>query len=132
MKPKTEEKQFLCKAGEYSVCAELQKRNINASVTAGAMLPGDIIIYHDLKIWMVEVKTTKSAKIVTAFFQKYYDPERINKPAFWVLVHIHPETLISDYYVLTHEEMTKEQMIRNGMTEWKAVKRGVDNILVSN
>ena len=42
-------------------------------------------------------------------------------------MHINSETFISDFYVLTHEEMAKEQMKRNKMTDWQKIS-GVDNI----
>jgi hypothetical protein len=131
MKQTTVEKQFLRMAGEYGVCAELQKRHINANVAGGVMMPGDIFIFQDPKIWYVEVKTTKSTKFITGFFQKFHSAEHKPAPDFWVLVHINSETFISDFYVLTHEEMAKEQMKRNKMTEWQKVN-GVDSVEIKH
>ena len=129
MKQTSSEKHFLSLAGEYGVCSELAKREIRASITYGNQKSADIIITRDKKAYVVEVKTSKTKRIVTGFFQKYHTPETPH-PDFWVIVHINPDTLSSDFYVLTHEEMAKEQMIRNNMTTWEHIN-GVDNIMLS-
>ena len=59
MKMKVEEKHFLNMAGEYGVCAELNKRNIFSSIPYGNHKAADIIIFKDDKIFPIEVKTKK-------------------------------------------------------------------------
>jgi len=129
MKQKNEEKHFLNLSGEYGVCAELNKRQVYSSLTYGKHKAADVLVINpeERKAFVIEVKTTKSNRVVTGFFQKYKTPETPH-PDFWVIAHI-DENYISNYYVLTHEEMSKIQMARNGMTKWGYVK-GVDNILL--
>lgn len=131
MKQKQEEKHFLNLSGEYGVCAELAKRQINSSLTYGNHKAADVMVINPetRKALVIEVKTTKSNRIVTGFFQKYKTPET-QHPDFWVIVHIDKDNN-SNYYVLTHVEMSKIQMTRNGMTEWNSVN-GVDNILLEH
>jgi hypothetical protein len=131
MKQKQEEKHFLNLSGEYGVCAELAKRHINASLTYGNHKAADVILINPKtrRALVVEVKTTKSKRIVTGFFQKYNTPETPH-PDFWIIVHIDIEN-ISNYYVLTHGDIANVQMKRNGMSTWESVK-GVDNILLEN
>ena len=121
-------KHFLNLSGEYGVCSELLKRGIDASVTLGNKKATDIIIIKDNRAYVVEVKTTNKNKIVTSFFQKYTTRDTTPHPDFWVFMFIDPATNLSEYYVLTHEEVAKEQMKVNQMTKWEAVKGGVDNI----
>ena len=128
MKQSKEEKNFLNMAGEYGVCSELQKRGISASITYGKEKAADIIIVKDKKAYVVEVKTSMTKRIVTSFFQKFHTPDTTPYPDFWVVVQIDSKTFVSDFYILTHKEMAKEQMIRNRMTAWQEVKGGVDNI----
>ena len=119
-------------AGEFAVCAELLKRGIHASVTYGNQKATDIIaIGQDKRAYVVEVKTSDSNRIVTSFFQKYYDKEMTKHPDFWVLVRIDAKTFQSDFYVLTHQEMGNAQMKRNNMTEWVQIN-GVDNVLLEH
>jgi len=131
MKQKQEEKHFLNLSGEYGVCAELAKRQINSSLTYGNHKAADVMVINPetRKALVIEVKTTKSNRIVTGFFQKYKTPVTPH-PDFWVVVHIDKDNY-SNYYVLTHDEMSKIQMARNGMTEWNHVN-GVDNILLEH
>ena len=131
MKQKQEEKHFLNIAGEYGVCAELAKRQINSIMTYGNHKAADILVINPetRKALVIEVKTTKSKRIVTGFFQKYKTPETPH-PDFWVIVHINEDNC-SNYYVLTHDEMSKIQMTRNGINKWEHVK-GVDNILLES
>lgn len=131
MKQKQEEKHFLNLSGEYGVCAELAKRQIHSSLTYGNHKAADIIAVNPetKKISIIEVKTTRSNRVVTGFFQKY-KTEGTQHPDFWVIVHIDKDDL-SNYYILTHKEMAKVQMKRNGMKEWDYVK-GVDNILLNH
>ena len=117
-------------AGEYGACSELHKREIAANITFGKEKAVDIVIISDNKVWNIEVKTTNKSKFVTGFFQKFPTPETKPKPDFWVLVYISPNTLATDFYVLTHKEVAKEQMKLNKMTKWEKVN-GVDNIPVS-
>lgn len=129
MKQKQEEKHFLNLSGEYGVCAELAKQQINSSLTYGNHKAADVMVIspETRKALVIEVKTTKSNKIVTGFFQKYKTPDTPH-PDFWVVVQIDNDNY-SSYYVLDHGEMAKIQMTRNGMTKWNYVK-GVDNILL--
>lgn len=131
MKQEQEEKHFLNLSGEYGVCAELAKQQINASLTYGNHKAADILVINPAtrKALALEVKTTKSNRIVTGFFQKYKTAETPH-PDFWVIVFI-DKLNISNYYVLSHNEIAEIQMKRNGMTEWKHVN-GVDNILLES
>jgi len=132
MKQSQEEKYCLNMAGEFSVCAELQKRKIDATVTYGNKKAVDIIIIGKNKqAWSVEVKTTTSNKFVTGFFQKYYQADIEPRPNFWVLVKIEDKTKNADFYVLTHKEMGEVQKGRNKMKEWHKVI-GVDNVLTEH
>ena len=130
MKQSPEEKHFLNLAGEFGVCAELFKRNIHANLTYGNHKATDIIVITNKQSFSIEVKTSMTNRIVTSFFQKFHTPE-ISHPDFWVIVHINANNLQSEFYVLTHNEMAKEQMKRNGMTEWHKITGGVDNVLLS-
>ena len=129
MKQTQLEKHFLNLAGEYGVCAELAKYEILGSITYGMHKAADIIVVNpeNKKSFVIEVKTTKSNKIVTGFFQKYKTKETIH-PDFWVIVHIDNENK-SFFYVLTHNEVASIQMKANGMKEWKEII-GVDNVKI--
>lgn len=131
MKQTQQEKHFLNLSGEYGVCAELSKRQIDSSLTYGNHKAADIMVVDSItkKALIIEVKTSKSNRIVTSFFQKYKTPETPH-PDIWVIVHIDKENF-SNYYILTHEEMSKVQMERNKMDKWQYVN-GVDNILIEN
>jgi hypothetical protein len=131
MKQGQEEKHFLNLSGEYGVCAELAKQQINSSLTYGNQKAADILVINPAtrKALVIEVKTTKNTRIVTGLFQKYKTPETPH-PDFWVIVFI-DKMNISNYYVLSHKEIAEIQMKRNGMTEWKHIN-GVDNILLEN
>jgi hypothetical protein len=130
MKQKQEEKHFLNLSGEYGVCAELAKRQIYSSLTYGKHKAADVMVINPetSKALIIEVKTSKDNKILTKFFQKYKTPETPH-PDFWVVVYIDKDN-ISNYYVMTHEQMADAQMKRNKMSEWKYIN-GVDNILLS-
>ena len=124
----SKEKYRLSMAGEYGVCAELCKRGFDASVTMGNAKATDIIIFmKDKSYRRIEVKTTRSTRFVTGFFQKYYDKDIIH-PDFWVLVQIDAEN-ISRYFILTHEEMGIVQMDRIEMDDWERIE-GCDNVLL--
>ncbi len=120
-------KQRLSIAGEYGACAELAKRGIDASITLGNAKATDLIIFQKDSFKRIEVKTTRSTRFVTNFFQKYYDKIRLH-PDFWILVHIDTNN-VSHFYILTHEEMGEVQMKRNKMDRWEEIK-GCDNILL--
>lgn len=131
MKQKQEEKHFLNLSGEYGVCAELSKQQITASLTYGNHKAADILVIdpETRKALVLEVKTTRSNRIVTGFFQKY-KTEETPHPDFWIIVHIN-DLNISNYYILSHKEIANIQMKRNNMTEWKHVI-GVDNIYLES
>ena len=127
MKTTSGDKQKLSMAGEYGVCAELSKRGFDVSITMGNSKAVDIFVHlDDGSFKRIEVKTTRSNRFVTGFFQKYYDKSRNYHPDYWVLVFIDFEN-ISHYYILSHEEMGRVQMEMNKMTEWKKVI-GCDNV----
>ena len=130
---KQKNKQSLSLSGEYGVCSELHKRGVLASITYGNSKSADIIIVKADKAFVVEVKTSMKQRIVTSFFQKYTTRDTTPRPDFWVIAHINEQTLLTDFYVLTHEEMASEQMKRNNMSEWEVsdgMKKGVCNILL--
>jgi hypothetical protein len=131
MKQPQTEKHFLNLSGEYGVCSELAKRNILSSLTYGNHKAADVIVINPdtRQSLVVEVKTTRSNRILTGFFQKYTTPDSPH-PDFWIIVHI-DENNLSNYYILSHLEMAEIQMKRNGMSEWKHLK-GVDNILLKD
>ncbi len=127
-------KSQLCMAGEFGVCAELSKRGHDVSLTMGNYKAVDIFVFlHDSNETVakrIEVKTSRSTRFVTGFFQKYYDKSLSNHPDYWVLVYIDPNN-ISHYYILTHEEMGNVQMARNKMTTWERIN-GCDNVLLKD
>ena len=131
MKKTQSQKHFLGLAGEYAMCTELAKNEINASLTLGNHKAVDIIATNPInnKLCFIQVKASDSARIVTGFFQKY-KTEQTPHPDFWIIVHFGKDN-ITDFYVLTHNEMAKVQMERNGMTEWREVN-GVDNVLLNS
>ena len=132
MKQSQEEKHFLNLSGEFGVCAELAKRQIYASITYGNHKSADVIVINPQtnKALVIEVKTTKSNRIVTGFFQKYKMPETLH-PDFWIIVHI-DENYTSNYFILSHAEIASIQMSRNQMKEWMHIEKGVDNILLNS
>lgn len=126
------QKYQLSMAGEYGVCAELCKRGYDISITMGNTKAVDIFVFlQDGTMRRVEVKTTRSSRFVTRFFQKYFNKSLNNHPDIWVLVHIDTNNN-SRFFILTHEEMGKVQMKRNGMTQWVGVPKGCDNVLLSH
>jgi hypothetical protein len=126
-----EEKYYLNLAGEYAVCSELAKRNIQANLTLGNKKSVDIIIITDKnEAVTIEVKTTNKNRFVTGFFQKYKTQE-MPHPDFWVFVTI-DKTLNTRFFIVSHEELAKIQMVRNKMTNWVENKNGVDNVLVEH
>jgi hypothetical protein len=131
MKKTQSQKHFLGLAGEYAVCTELAKNEINATLTLGNHKAVDIIATNPInnKACFIQVKASDSTRIVTGFFQKY-KTEETPHPDFWIIVHFGKDN-ITDFYVLTHSEMAKVQMERNGMTEWREVN-GVDNVLLNS
>jgi hypothetical protein len=131
IKQTTDEKHYLNLAGEYGVCSELAKRGIMANLTFGHHKAADVLVVNtnSKKAVIVEVKTTRSNRVVTSFFQKYKTPTTAPAPDFWIIVQI-GENNLSQFYILSHQEMAQAQMQRNKMSEWKEVKGGVDNILI--
>lgn len=130
MKKTQSQKYFIGLAGEYAVCAELAKNEINASLTIGNHKAIDIIATNPTnnKSCFIQVKTSNTTRIITGFFQKY-KTEKTPHPDFWIIVHFNNN--VAQFYVLTHQEMGKLQMERNSMTEWREVI-GVDNILIDS
>lgn len=136
-KGRQREKQFLGLAGEYGVCAELSKRGIPCSLTFGNAKAADVLVFGkqgQKSCYIIEVKTSKSTRFVTNFFQKYGDKNKQPHPDFWVIVHIDEkdENLTSSYHILTHEEMGQVQMERNKMTKWEPAPKGCDNVLLQH
>jgi hypothetical protein len=125
------EKYFLGLAGEYAVCSELAKRNIQANLTLGNNKSIDIILVDENNTaTTIEVKTTNKNRFVTGFFQKYKTQETPH-PDFWILVTI-DKTFHTRFFIVSHEELAKIQMARNKMTNWVENKNGVDNVLVEH
>ena len=119
-------------AGEYGACAELSKRGHDVSLTMGNAKATDIILFKTNGTFVrIEVKTSRSTRFVTNFFQKYFDKSKNNHPDYWILVHIDKQNN-SHYYILTHEEMGDVQMQRNNMAEWYKVEKGCDNVLLNH
>lgn len=126
------EKYRLSMAGEFGVCSELYKRGYDALITLGNKKAVDVYtVTSNNRQIRIEVKTSRNAKIVTGFFQKYASPSQNPHPDFWVLVYIDKND-VSHYYVLSHQEMAAEQMRRNGMSQWAHIAKGVDNVLVKD
>ena len=120
----------LSMAGEYGVCAELSKRGYDVSITMGNAKAVDVYVFTGNVVRRIEVKTTRSNKFVTGFFQKYFDPSQCH-PDYWVLVHIDSQN-ISHFFILTHQEMGNVQMQRNGKNTWGPNPGGVDNVLLKH
>lgn len=125
------EKYKLSMAGEYGVCAELSKRRIDVSITMGNAKAVDVFVIIGTVLRRIEVKTTRSNKFVTGFFQKKYYDSSQSHPDYWVLVHIDSDNN-SRFFVLTHQEMGDVQMLRNGMNSWAPNQGGVDNVLLKH
>lgn len=117
-------------AGEYGVCAELLKRGYDVSITMGNAKAVDVYVFTENGVRKIEVKTTRSNKFVTGFFQKYFNPSQYH-PDYWVLVHIDSQN-ISHFFILTHQEMGNVQMQRNGKKTWEPNPGGVDNVLLKH
>ena len=132
-KKNKEEKDLLAMCGEYAVASELCKFGFNASITYGNAKAVDICVLDNQtgSFKRIEVKTSRDKKFVTGFFQKYYlENNDKTHPDYWIIVYIDPDHH-NHFYVLTHDEMARVQMVRNGMTEWPIEKqRGVDNVLL--
>lgn len=126
-------KQTLGLAGEYAVCAELSKKGFNVSLTFGNAKAADVVLFDYANGFRqcktIEVKTTRSTKFVTGFFQKYGNLQCAVHPDYWVLVHIDSADNFN-FYVLTHVDMGKIQMKNNGMTSWQPLPGMCDNVLV--
>ena len=120
----------LSMAGEYGVCAELSKRGYDVSITMGNAKAVDVYVLTENGVRRIEVKTTRSNKFVTGFFQKYFDPSQYH-PNYWVLVHIDSQNN-SRFFILTHQEMGDVQMQRNGKNTWEPNPGGVDNVLLKH
>lgn len=113
-------------AGEFAVASELLKRGVDVNLTLGNAKAVDLFVYTSFdEVKRVEVKTSKSKRFVTNFFQKYPSPSSPH-PDFWVIVFIDNEN-VSHFYILTHQEMADVQMKRNNTTKWEYVN-GVDNV----
>ncbi len=127
MKKTQIQKHFLGLAGEYLVCAELAKKEINASLTFGNHKSIDIIASNPTnnKSCFIQVKTSNSSRILTGFFQKYKTGETAH-PDFWIIVNFNNNN--TNFYILTHVELANIQMQINKMSEWSEIKGGVDNI----
>ncbi len=126
-----EEKYNLNLAGEYAVCSELAKRNIQFNLTLGNKKAVDIIVLkEENKAITIEIKTTNKNRIVTGFFQKYKTPD-VPHPDIWIFVII-DKLLVSRFFILTHKEVAKIQMKRNNMNKWQEIKNGVDNLVLSD
>lgn len=125
------EKSFLSLTGEYAVCSELQKRGVQCSLTYGNQKATDVVVLNEetKTFRRIEVKTSRSNRFVTNFFQKYYDSR--THPDYWVIVHIEDNN-DTHFYIMTHKEMGDIQMVRNKMTEWHRVEKGCDNVVVNN
>jgi hypothetical protein len=122
------EKYCLNIAGEYSVCAELAKRNLIPNITLGNYKSVDIVVndpMHD-KSALIEVKCTNKKRFVTGFFQKFKSEES-KGPDFWILVDV-SNINETRFFVFTHLEIARAQMMRNGMESWSQVIGGVDNL----
>ncbi len=125
----SKKKYRLSMAGECGVCAELSKRGFDASITFGNAKATDVMIFQEDKSFKrIEVKTSRSTRFVTGFFQKYYNINQSPRPDFWIFVHIDEDNK-SHYYILTHEEMGYVQMKRNKMEAWERII-GCDNVLL--
>ena len=130
MATRSQQKYQLGMAGEYGVCSEILKRGMDASITMGNAKAVDILVFcPNGTLRRVEVKTTRSGRFVTNFFQKYYN-KNAPHPDYWVLVYIDKQD-VSHYYVLTHDEMGDVQKARNNMTTWSQVV-GCDNVLLKD
>ena len=124
------EKAFLSRTGEFGTLSELLKRNLDARITIGNTKAMDIqVMYPDGNWKCIEVKTSRSKRFVTNYWQKYYDPSKVH-PDYWVIVHI-DENEISHYYIITHDELGAIQTKVNGC-EPKDCLKGVDNVRLTD
>lgn len=121
-----QDKTFLSRAGEFGTLSELLKRKLDARITIGNTKAMDIqVMYPDGNWKSIEVKTSRSKRFVTNYWQKYYDTTKVH-PDYWVIVHI-DESDISHYYILTHAELGETQTKLNRCPP-EACRNGVDNV----
>lgn len=104
------EKINLSAIGKYGTLSELLKRNLYASFESKR--DNNIIIKHanDSKSLAV-VRTTRSERFVTHFFDKRYHDQN-NPVSYWIFCRV-DENNISHYYILTHAEMDEIQTRMN-------------------
>lgn len=104
------EKINLSAIGKYGTLSELLKRNLYASFESKR--DNNIIIKHanDSKSLAV-VRTTRSERFVTHFFDKRYH-DQSNPVSYWIFCRV-DENNISHYYILTHAEMGEIQTRMN-------------------
>lgn len=108
-----EEKIFLNHSGKFAVISELLKRCIDARITIGNLDQINVqVFYKDGTVKTVEVKTSDTNRIVTRFWQKYFNKEK-RHPDYWVLVHVDKNKAFH-YYVYKHDDLGKLQNEVNG------------------
>ena len=124
-KQSQEEKAFLSGAGEFGTLSELLKRQLDARITIGNKKAVDIQVMYPDGTWKsIEVKTSRSKRFVTNYWQKYYDTPV--HPDYWVIVYI-DQNEVSHYHILTHQELGPIQTKRNGCPPEECLK-GCDSI----
>ena len=102
MTSKQEQKYHLALAGEFFVAAELQRRDVSASVTYGNAKRADVVAFSESgeKSVVVEVKSTSQTKWVVGG----QIPSPSNKP--WVFVYLpHDQCESPSYYILTQSDL---------------------------
>jgi hypothetical protein len=97
-------KYHLSLAGEYYVAAELQRRNVQASITYGNAKQTDVVAFcpSSSRAVVIEVKsTTKDSWVVGGQV-----PPNDDKPKPWVFVHVSVEPSHAPrFYVLMQSEL---------------------------
>lgn len=104
------EKINLSAIGKYGALSELLKRNLYASFESKR--DNNIIVKHaDDSKSLAVVRTTRSERFVTHFFDKRYH-DQSNPVSYWIFCRV-DENNISHYYILTHAEMDEIQTRMN-------------------
>lgn len=123
-------------AGEFAVCSELSRRELNVARTEGNAEAVDILVSSDKnpgRCVTIQVKTTDSSKAVTNIFRKYATARQRPHPDFWVVVRFAQSDIgKTQFFILTHTQMGRAQKIQNHMGKWAHISTGCDSISISN
>lgn len=123
------EKQMLNTIGKFGVISELLKRNHSVSMHEGKHCRDVVINSTNTNPLFIKVKTSRTNRFVTNFWQRYSDPTRLH-PDYWIIVHI-DNSNISHYHIIPHNELGSIQKRANG-DAGSDVPHGCDNVTLKD